>query len=353
MDLLLKMCSPPLAIALATLVSGHTSIAQNESEAQPSRFSPSKSRHWAFEPITNPTIPSVHNTSWPRSSIDHFILAQLEDKDLKPAPVAAKRILIRRATFDLTGLPPTPAEVEAFLADTAPDAFARVVDRLLSSPRYGERWARHWLDLARYADSNGMDENLAYASAFRYRDYVVAAFNQDKPYDQFIREQLAGDLLPPVAPDADPSEHLIATGFLSIGPKMLAEDDPMKMEMDIIDEQVDTIGRTFMGLTLGCARCHDHKFDPLPTADYYALAGIFKSTQTMIHDNVSRWVDRQLPMPAELEAAVQKYDAAVAKLKETIRVAKDAEAKSGKSAAVAARRSSARRWRRVCWPTKH
>jgi hypothetical protein len=215
--------------------------------------------------------------------------------------MADKRTLIRRATFDLTGLPPTPKEVEGFEADRSPDAFAKVVERLLASPRYGERWGRHWLDVARYADSNGMDENLAYASAWRYRDYVVAAFNADKPYDQFIREQLAGDLLPRTGTLTD-YERVIATGFLTIGPKMLAEDDPVKMEMDIIDEQLDTASRAFMGLTVGCARCHDHKYDPVPAADYYAMAGIFKSTHTM--DNfkvVARWQERPLGNPEEIE----------------------------------------------------
>ena len=175
------------------------------------------------------------------------------------------------------------------MRDESPDAFARVVDRLLASPRYGERWGRHWLDVARYADSNGMDDNLAYPEAWRYRDYVIAAFNADKPFPQFLEEQLAGDLLA----DADPKrrdERIVATGFLAIGPKMLAEDDPVKQQMDIVDEQLDTTSRVFLGLTMGCARCHDHKFDPLAMADYYALAGIFKSTRTMLTFRVdSKW----------------------------------------------------------------
>lgn len=257
--------------------------------------------HWAFQRMADPLTPAVKNTSWPRTAIDRFILAKLEDHGLQPSTSADKRTLIRRATFDLVGLPPTPSEVADFIADKSPEAFAKVVDRLLASPRYGERWGRHWLDVARYADSNGMDENLAYSNAWRYRDYVVAAFNADKPYDRFIREQLAGDLLP-MSDAANNFEPIIATGFLAIGPKMLAEDDPMKMEMDIIDEQLDTTSRAFMGLTVGCARCHDHKFDPVPTADYYALAGIFKSTHTM--DNfkvVARWQERLLGSSAQIE----------------------------------------------------
>jgi hypothetical protein len=255
---------------------------------------------WAFQKPVAAPLPAVNELAWVRSPIDAFILARLEAKGLKPARTADRRTLIRRATFDLIGLPPTPAEVEAFLQDDSPDAFAKVIDRLLASPHYGERWGRHWLDVARYADSNGMDENLTQANAWRYRDYVINAFNQDKPYDRFVREQLAGDLLP--APDeATGIEQVVATGYLALGPKMLAEDDPVKMQMDIVDEQIDTMGRAFLGLTLGCARCHDHKFDPIPTADYYSLAGVFKSTQTM--DNfsvVARWHERTVATRTEI-----------------------------------------------------
>ena len=163
------------------------------------------------------------------------------------------------------------------------------MDRLLASPHYGERWGRHWLDVVRYADSNGMDDNLAYSDAWRYRDYVIAAFNADKPFDRFLEEQLAGDLLAESEPERR-DELIVATGFLAIGPKMLAEDDPVKQQMDIVDEQLDTTSRVFLALTMGCARCHDHKFDPLEMSDYYALAGIFKSTQTMISHRVdSKW----------------------------------------------------------------
>ncbi|MBI3865547.1 MAG: DUF1553 domain-containing protein [Planctomycetia bacterium] len=264
---------------------------------QSEQITPEQRAFWAFQPPVDPAPPSVGNEVWPRSTIDRFILSRLEQTGLAPAPPAGKRSLIRRATFDLTGLPPTVDEVNDFLADETPDAFAKVVDRLLASPRYGERWGRHWLDVARYADSNGLDENLAYASAWRYRDYVITAFNSDKPFNRFLEEQIAGDLLPP-EPGAGPFEGLIATGFLCLGGKMLAEDDPMKMQMDIVDEQVDTIGRAFMGLTLGCARCHAHKFDPIPIEDYYSLAGIFKSTQTMdTFTVVARWHERPLASP--------------------------------------------------------
>jgi Protein of unknown function (DUF1549)/Protein of unknown function (DUF1553)/Planctomycete cytochrome C len=284
-------------------------------------FTNEQKAFWAFQPPCDPVPPSVKATDWPTSPIDRFILDALEKKGLAPAPSTDKRTLIRRATFDLTGLPPTFDEVDAFLSDESPEAFATVVDRLLASPHYGERWGRHWLDLARYADSNGMDENVAYANAYRYRDYVIRAFNADKPYDQFVTEQIAGDQITPAVLESINYDRLTATGFLVVGPKMLAEDDPMKMEMDIIDEQVDTVGRVFMGLTLGCARCHDHKFDPIPTADYYALAGIFKSTKTMQnHKVVAMWNERALATEegrARLEAhkkEVARREAEIKKL---------------------------------------
>ena len=252
--------------------------------------SAAKKKYWAFVPPAASAVPQVRDTAWVKSPIDAFILAPLEAKGLAPAAPAAKRALIRRASFDLTGLPPSPAEISAFLADDRPGAFARLIDRLLESPRYGERWGRHWLDVARYADSNGLDENLVYKNAYRYRDYVIQAFNKDKPYDLFVKEQLAGDLLPESTDLNTMFERWTATGFLTLGAKMLAEDDPVKMEMDIVDEQLDTATRAFMGMTVGCARCHDHKFDPIPTADYYAMAGIFKSSKTMENFKVvAKW----------------------------------------------------------------
>ncbi|MBS0261911.1 MAG: DUF1553 domain-containing protein [Planctomycetes bacterium] len=277
---------------------------------------------WAFVPPRDPPIPVVKNKNWPQAPLDHFILEKLEQAGLSPAGPAEKRTLIRRATLDLIGLPPTVEEVRAFLADDSPLAFARVVDRLLASPKYGERWGRHWLDVARYADSNGLDENLAYASAWRYRDYVIRAFNQDKPFDRFVAEQIAGDLLPP-EPGSDPFDGLVATGFLCLGGKMLAEDDPVKMQMDIVDEQVDTVGRAFMGLTLGCARCHSHKYDPIPIGDYYSLAGIFKSTKTMENFSVvARWQERPLANPDIQQARdrqqqqIQEWQAGINKVVE-------------------------------------
>jgi mono/diheme cytochrome c family protein len=292
-------------------------------------FTEEQEAFWAFQPPRDPVSPEVKATGWPVSPIDRFILAEIEKNGLAPAPSTDKRTLIRRATFDLTGLPPTPEEVDAFLADQSAEAFAKVVDRLLASPYYGESWARHWLDLARYADSNGMDENVAYANAFRYRDYVIRALNADKPYDQFVMEQIAGDQIPSTADEALNHDRLTATGFLVIGPKMLAEDDPMKMEMDIIDEQVDTVGRVFMGLTLGCARCHDHKFDPIPTADYYSLAGIFKSTKSMQnHKVVAMWNERALATDAG-RARLESHKKEVARLEAEIKKLAGKKAGSG------------------------
>ena len=283
-------------------------------------ITPEQRRFWSFLPVADPAPPAVKKKDWVRSPIDAFLLSALEAKGLKPAAPASRRDLIRRATFDLTGLPPTPEEVDAFVNDPSPEAFARVVDRLLASPRYGERWGRHWLDLARYADSNGMDENMTHAYAYRYRDYVIDAFNKDKPYDQFTREQIAGDLLKTGDSKVD-FERIIATGFLTLGPKMLAEDDPLKMEMDIIDEQIDTLSRTFMAMTLGCARCHDHKFDPIPTADYYSLAGIFKSTKTMENFRVvAQWNVRPLATSdevAKIDALKKQIEAKNQEIKKT------------------------------------
>ncbi len=279
----IKMGTPWPAAAQGTI--RPTEVA---SQSQP-RWDESARSYWAFQPRRSVQPPAVRDTQRPLSPIDRFILAKLEEKGIAPGPPASKQTLLRRATLDLTGLPPSSEEIEDFLADLSPLAFERVVDRLLASPHYGERWGRHWLDLVRYADSNGMDDNLAYSDAWRFRDYVIASFNADKAYDQFVREQIAGDLLAEVEP-VRRDELVIATGFLAIGPKMLAEDDPVKQQMDIVDEQLDTACRVFMAISMGCARCHDHKFDPLDMSDYYALAGIFKSTRTMLSHRVdSKW----------------------------------------------------------------
>ncbi len=226
-------------------------------------------RHWAFQPVRRPNPPAVRDTAWARTPVDRFILAKLEEKGLGPSPPADRRTLIRRATFDLLGLPPTPAEVAAFEADPAPDAFARLIDRLLASPHYGERWGRYWLDVARYADTKGyvFFEEAEFPWAWTYRDYVIRAFNDDLPYDRFILEQLAADRLPP-RKDRRP---LTALGFVTLGGRF------MNNAHDILDDRIDVVSRGLMGLTVGCARCHDHKFDPITQRDYYALYGVFAS----------------------------------------------------------------------------
>ncbi|WP_020473936.1 DUF1549 domain-containing protein [Zavarzinella formosa] len=234
---------------------------------------------WAFQPPVKTPPPAVQQTTWPKNDTDKFILAGLEGRGLKPVGDADKNTLIRRVYFDLIGLPPTPGEVEAFVKDPSPNALAIVIDRLLDSPRFGERWGRHWLDVARYAESSGKAANFGYPHAWRYRDYVIESFNKDKPFDQFVREQLAGDLLK-ARDEREKAEFAIATGFLSIGPKNHNERNPMQFQMDLADEQIDTTFQAFMGMTVACARCHDHKFDPIPQKDYYSLAGIFRSTET-------------------------------------------------------------------------
>ena len=235
---------------------------------------------WAYAPVENPELPKVDTADWTREEMDFFVLAGIEKRDYLPTKPATKRTLIRRAYLDLHGLPPSTSRIEAFLSDERPDAWGRLIDELLQSPRYGERWGRHWLDVARYADTNGMDEDIAHPSAWRYRDYVIRSFNKDKPFDRFIVEQLAGDLLPAKGL-VQKREQIVGLGFLSVGPKMLACDDPDKMRRDIVDEQMDTMGRAFLGMTIGCARCHDHKIDPISIKDYYGLAGIFMSTKTL------------------------------------------------------------------------
>ncbi len=235
--------------------------------------------HWAFQPPKQVAPPAVKDAKWPASTVDKFLLAKLEAKGLTPAADADRRTLLRRVTFDLTGLPPTPADVEAFLLDKSDTAFEKVVDKLLASPAFGERWGRHWLDVARYAESSGKERNVVYPHAWRYRDYVVKSYNDDKPIDRFLKEQLAGDLLPAKS-DAQKAEQTIATGFLAVGPKSHNEPNSRQFALDLADEQIDAFSQAMLGLTVACARCHDHKFDPVPTKDYYALAGIFLSTET-------------------------------------------------------------------------
>jgi hypothetical protein len=285
--------------------------------------------HWAFQQLVNPAPPVIKATHWPRSRLDSFILARLEASDLRPAPDADRRTLLRRAYFQLVGLPPSPEQVAAFLEDDRPDAFEAQVDRLLESPQFGERWGRHWLDLARYADSNGLDENFLLREAWRYRNWVIDAVNADMPFDRFLLEQIAGDLLPFDSIERRDRQR-IAAGFLVVGPKVLLGVDERKQRMDVADEQLDTIGRAILGQTLGCARCHDHKFDPIPTAAYYALAGIFTSTDVMERRYMlgeQRVMERLAglgPDGHELDAEYEAYWRELPQLKEKQKHAKEA-----------------------------
>jgi Protein of unknown function (DUF1553)/Protein of unknown function (DUF1549)/Planctomycete cytochrome C len=287
-------------------------------------------KFWAFHPPVKSEIPAVQNADWPATFIDWFVLAELEAAGITPSPEIDKSRLLRRVTYDLTGLPPTEAELYAFRNDSDPQALVAVVDRLLASRASAEQWARYWLDVARYADSNGGDFNATFHDGWRYRNYVIDAYASDMPYDQFVREQLAGDLLLSDR-EEDRVRGLIAIGFLAVGPKMLSERDKLKLKMDVVDEQIDTMGKVFLGMTLGCCRCHDHKFDPIPTTDYYALAGIFRSTDSLdgeIQQYVSDYVRRPLPISPEHAAALAKHEGEKGKLKSQLKSAQDSLKKS-------------------------
>ncbi|MDB5306147.1 MAG: Planctomycete cytochrome [Gemmataceae bacterium] len=285
-----------------------------------------KKEHWAWQPLTNPRAPGVSNPAWPRDDIDRFVLARLDAAKLAPVADAGKLALIRRVTFDLTGLPPTPEAIDAFLKDTSPGAFAKVVDRLLASPQFGEHWGRHWLDVARYGESTGPSRNIPYPHAWKYRDYVIDSVNADVPFDRFVREQVAGDLLP-AADDKAGDRLKVATGFLALGVKDVNQRFKVRFVMDNVDEQIDVVTRSVLGLTASCARCHDHKFDPIPTTDYYALAGIFTSTENaagvrnqMGGAGLAYYVPDQLlrlsgPVPPPPAEQVEKLTAEVAEAK--------------------------------------
>ncbi|HAM72731.1 MAG TPA: hypothetical protein DCM86_13905, partial [Verrucomicrobiales bacterium] len=275
-------------------------------------------RHWAYQPVREPALPKVKNKSQVRTPVDAFLLASLEPKGLRLSPEADRRTLIRRVSFDLTGLPPGEAEVAAFLADRSPDAYEKLVDRLLASPRYGERWGRYWLDIARYADTKGyvFEEERRYPYSYTYRDYVIRAFNQDLPYDRFLEEQLAADLLPL----GDDKRPLAAMGFLTLGRRFL--NNPH----DIIDDRLDVICRGIMGLTIGCARCHDHKFDPILQTDYYRLQAFFANTaarddvplasveELALHrERLAEWEGKTAAVRAELKTLAAPHRKAILK----------------------------------------
>jgi hypothetical protein len=262
---------------------------------------------WALQPITKPSVPNVKDAKWPRDDLDAFVLAGLEKQGLDPAIDADRYTLLRRVTFDLTGLPPTAQEIDSFINDRSDRAYETVVDRLLESPGFGDQWARHWFDLSCYADLADIQGNVLIRDAWRYRDYVIGAFNSDKPLDRFIHEQIAGDLLPYESIEQH-REQIIATGYLAIGPWTLQNYIKGQLAADVVDHQIDRIGRTFLGLTLSCARCHDHKFDPVPTADYYALAGIFHSTLTTSYDGPGVWSQITHVTLPELPGAAAEFE---------------------------------------------
>ena len=268
-------------------------------------------KHWAFQPVTDPQPPMVKDESWPIDAIDRFILARQESVGLQPVADADRYTWLRRVSLDLTGLPPTPDEIEAFVRDNSPRACETVVDRLLDSRGFGERWARHWMDLTGYADMIGTSNSVFAEHAWRYRDYLIDAFNKDKPFDRFIREQIAGDLLTASSPQ-EQAENIIATGFLMLGDVEIVEPDKPKMEADHIDSQVSKIGMAFLGMTLGCARCHDHKFDPVGLNDYYGIAGILRSSPSTHKIPFGVWSSlnsTELPETQEQLAERQKIEA--------------------------------------------
>ncbi|MFT7642309.1 MAG: hypothetical protein ACI9G1_004066 [Pirellulaceae bacterium] len=259
-------------------------------------------KFWSFQTPQLSPLPNVKNGNWPKTDIDRYVLSVMEANELSPTAAAHKRVLIRRATFDLTGLPPTPEEVSAFLADDSTQAFENLIDRLLESPRYGERWGRHWLDVARYAEDQAHTFGVSKrVHAYQYRDWVIQAFNKDMPYDRFVKLQIAGDLL--LDESADQFERIAGLGFSGLGAIYYKNSDKAKAIADELDDRIDTLTRGFLGLTVSCARCHDHKFDPIPTEDYYSLAGIFASTQM---------ADR----PLAAQELLQVYNAAQAKIRE-------------------------------------
>jgi hypothetical protein len=284
---------------------------------------------WPYLPPTAHPVPSVKATAWPHNEIDRFILARLEAAGLKPAPPAPRTTLLRRVYADLIGIPPTPEETQAFLADTSPTAFEKVVDRLLSDPRYGERWGRHWLDLVRYAETHGFENDGIRPHAWRYRDYVIKSFNDDKPYDRFLKEQIAGDELYPDDPEA-----IIATGFARLGPWDELSREPEQRWQDYLNDVTDTTGSVMLGLTVGCARCHNHKYDRITQADYYRMQAFFVGT---------KWVDAHLPgvsdsrtaaMKAKLQSLKQQQADLRAKFRAMALAAKQARATPGASVQV-------------------
>lgn len=294
-------------------------------------------KFWSFQPVRAGVPPAVKDNAWPINPIDQFMLAKLEARGLKPVPAADRLALLRRATFDLTGLPPTPEAIAAFKDDASPTAYAQVIERLLASPAYGERWGRHWLDVVRYADTAGDNSDYPIPQMYRYRDWVIDAFNRDMPYDQFVREQLAGDLMP-AASDQDRRNKLIATGYLANARRFGSYEDARYPWHLTIEDAIDNAGKAFLGLTINCARCHDHKFDPLSAEDYYGLYGFFSSTRfpwpgielekaqrdlvpLASPDQVTKATQERQQKLAELDAALKKRESAKGQLEKSFKAA--------------------------------
>jgi hypothetical protein len=319
----------PMRYALPLFLVGIAAVAPAAEPVDEPEITAKDREHWSFRPPTRPKLPPVGDSAWVRNPVDVFVLARLDRAGLKPSPAADRATLLRRVTYDLTGLPPTPKELDDFLNDNKPDAYARVVDRLLASPHYGERWAQHWLDVVRYAESNGYELDGDRPHAWRYRDYVVRSFNDDKPYDRFLTEQLAGDLLakgpgretqPALKTDAtspptkEQAELLIAAGFNRCGPvhQVGGNLDAAVSRQEVLTEMTTTVGVAFLGLTMHCARCHDHKFDALSQADYYRLQAFFAPTQPRDVD-LAAAAER-----AEYERQVKAVDEKLAPLKKQL-----------------------------------
>lgn len=285
-----------LIVSSVCLIAGLAAAASEKTESARARRAGSD--HWSLQPVAPPQLPEVKNKTWPRNAIDNFVLAKLEKAGLEPSPEAERAILIRRLSFDLLGLPPSPEEIDAFLSDASPRAYERLVERLLASPHYGERWARHWLDVARYTESQGFEYDHMRPNAWHYRDYVIASFNSDKPYNQFVREQIAGDAMQPLMP-----ERIIATSLLVCGSWDQAGNSQANATQRAItreeelEDLISVVSQTFLGLTANCARCHAHKFDPIPQEDYYRLKAVFEGV---------RHGERVIASPAEVDAHERK-----------------------------------------------
>ncbi len=300
-------------------------------------------RHWSFQPPVQRDPPAVQQADWPRSDIDKFVLAKMESEGVTPVADASRRTLVRRICFDLVGLPPSAELLEQYACDDSPETLAKLIDHLLESPQFGERWGRHWLDVVRYAESSGMEFNFTYPHAWPYRDYVIDSLNEDKPFDEFVREQIAGDLMP--VGESDSAEAVqarqIAVSVLSFGPKR-HNSRGTQFRMDMADDQIDTVFRATMGLTVACARCHDHKFDPIPTKDYYSLAGIFMSTEPLygtIQQTYSNTPTDLLPIGPDAlakHAAAEAHDQKIAEVTEQVAAKKEELKKASEAEKLAA-----------------